>query len=338
LRRAVRHDTRSSIPPVHVAVVDIGTNSTRLLIADVDRDSGALRELARRSEVTRLGEGVDASGSLSDAAIDRVIGVLNEYHDEIKQHECEANLAVLTSAVRDAENGEQFAERLRKDYGLDARVLRGEEEAQLTFLGAMSGQAGPDRRSGSDNGNADPKSSEPTVVIDVGGGSTEFVVGRRHTAGFHVSLQAGVVRMSERHIDSDPPEPKELQALAADVREVFADGLPKSEREHVTRGIAVAGTATQAAAIEQELEPYDPMRVDGYDLQLATIELLLARLADMDEAKRREVVGLHPDRAPTIVAGMIVLSEALRAFGLEHVEVSEHDILHGGALRLAGVD
>jgi exopolyphosphatase/guanosine-5'-triphosphate,3'-diphosphate pyrophosphatase len=321
---------------VHVAVVDIGTNSTRLLIADVDRDSGELRELARRSEVTRLGEGVDASGSLSDAAIDRVLKVLAEYHDEIEQHECEANLAVLTSAVRDADNGEQFAARLRKEYGLDARVLKGEEEAQLTFLGAMSGQAGPDQTSG-DGGDGDPKASEPTVVIDVGGGSTEFVVGRGHTAGFHVSLQAGVVRMSERHIHSDPPEPEELQALAADVREVFAEGLPASEREHVTRGIAVAGTATQAAAIEQELDPYDPTRVDGYDLQLGTIELLLARLADMDESKRRQVVGLHPDRAPTIVAGMIVLGEALRAFDLEHVEVSEHDILHGGALRLAGV-
>jgi exopolyphosphatase/guanosine-5'-triphosphate,3'-diphosphate pyrophosphatase len=321
---------------VHVAVVDIGTNSTRLLIADVDRDSGELRELARRSEVTRLGEGVDASGSLSDAAIERVLKVLTEYHDEIDEDACEANLAVLTSAVRDADNGEQFAERLRKEYGLDARVLKGEEEAQLTFLGAMSGQAGPDRTH-SDSSNTDSKSSEPTVVIDVGGGSTEFVVGRGHTAGFHVSLQAGVVRMSERHIHSDPPKPDELQALATDVREVFTEGLPLSEREHVTRGIAVAGTATQAAAIEQELDPYDPTRVDGYDLQLGTIELLLARLADMDEAKRREVVGLHPDRAPTIVAGMIVLGEALRAFDLEHVEVSEHDILHGGALRLAGV-
>jgi exopolyphosphatase/guanosine-5'-triphosphate,3'-diphosphate pyrophosphatase len=320
---------------VHVAVVDIGTNSTRLLIADVDREGGELRELARRSEVTRLGEGVDASGSLSDAAIDRVLKVLAEYRHEIDEHDCEANLAVLTSAVRDADNGEQFAARLRDEYRLDARVLSGDEEAQLTFLGAMSGQAGPDETGEGDR--AGSEESEPTVVIDVGGGSTEFVVGRGHTAGFHVSLQAGVVRMSERHIHSDPPEPEELQALATDVREVFADGLPTSEREHVKRGIAVAGTATQAAAIEQELEPYDPTRVDGYDLQLGTIELLLARLADIDEAKRREVVGLHPDRAPTIVAGMIVLSEALRAFDLEHVEVSEHDILHGGALRLAGV-
>jgi exopolyphosphatase/guanosine-5'-triphosphate,3'-diphosphate pyrophosphatase len=242
-------------------------------------------------------------------------------------HNCEANLAVLTSAVREAANGESFAARVRDDFGLDARVLSGEEEAQLTFLGAMSGQ--PVER-----GSA---AIEPTVVIDIGGGSTEFVVGVGRSAGFHVSLPVGVVRMSERHIHTDPPASEELQSLAADVRQTFLDGLPSSEREKVARGIAVAGTATSAASIDQELDPYDPERVDGYDLQLGTIELLLARLADMDEDARRSVVGLHPDRAPTIVAGMIVLEQALSVLELEHVEVSEHDILHGGALRLAGV-
>jgi exopolyphosphatase/guanosine-5'-triphosphate,3'-diphosphate pyrophosphatase len=322
----------SSIRRVRVAVVDIGTNSTRLLIADVDREGGTLEELMRRSRVTRLGEGVDSNGSLSSAAIDRVLDTLKEYRREMDEHDCEANLAVLTSAVRDADNGEQFAARVREDYRLDARVLSGEQEAQLTFLGAMSGRAG--KRAAAD---ASPDESEPTLVIDVGGGSTEFVVGSDHQAGFHVSLQAGVVRMGERHIHSDPPAPHELQGLAADVRQIFLDGLQSQERERVTRGIAVAGTATSAAAIDQELDPYDPERVDGYDLQLATIELLLARLADMTEAQRREIVGLHPDRAPTIVAGMIVLAQALRAFSLEHVHVSEHDILHGGALLLAGL-
>ncbi len=120
------------------------------------------------------------------------------------------------------------------------------------------------------------------------------------------------------------------------MHQTFLDGLPYDERDPVTRGIAVAGTATSAAAIDQELDPYDAARVDGYPLLLGSVELLLARLADMDEARRRQVVGLHPDRAPTIVAGMIVLAEAMRAFDLEQVEVSEHDILHGGALRLAG--
>ncbi len=307
---------------MRVAVVDIGTNSTRLLIADVDPADGSIRELVRRSEVTRLGEGVDAGGALSDEAVARVFARLEEYRDAIESHQCEANMAVLTSAVRDASNGEAFAARVRNNYGLDARVLSGDEEAQLTFLGAMSGRPAP---------------TEPTVVIDIGGGSTEFVVGRGRTAGFHVSLPVGVVRMSERHIHSDPPPPSELQELASDVRQTLLEGLPPEERAPVTRAIAVAGTATSAAAIDQELDPYDPERVHGYTLMLATVEMLLARLADMTESERRRVVGLNPDRAPTIVAGMIVLSEAMRAFELEEVEVSEHDILYGGALRLAGV-
>jgi exopolyphosphatase / guanosine-5'-triphosphate,3'-diphosphate pyrophosphatase len=306
-----------------VAVVDIGTNSTRLLIAEVDRSSGDIEELLRHSEVTRLGAGVDSAGSLSEEAIARVLSALGQYRDAIVSHDCTANLAVLTSAVRDAANGASFASRVREDYGLDARVLSGEEEAQLTFLGAMSGRPAP---------------TEPTVVIDVGGGSTEFIVGRGHAAGFHVSLPAGVVRMSERHIHSDPPRPEDLQALALDARTTFLEGLPPDERAPVKRGIAVAGTATSAAAIDQELDPYEPARVHGYPLLLATIELLLARLAEMTEAQRRAVVGLHPARAPTIVAGMILLGEALRAFELDEVEVSEHDILHGGALRLAGLD
>ncbi len=307
-----------------VAVVDIGTNSTRLLVADVS-PTGQVSELVRRSTVTRLGEGVDASGSLSAAAVDRVLATLSDYRREIDAHECAENLAVLTSAVRDATNGPEFAERIRREFSLDAQVLAGEEEAQLTFLGAMHDRA------------AAASSSEPTVVIDIGGGSTEFIVGHDSAAGFHVSLPAGVVRMSERHISSDPPAPSQLQDLARDVREVFLKGLPAGQRAPVTHGIAVAGTATSAASIAQELDPYDPLRVEGYPLELATVELLLARLADMDEARRRAVVGLHPDRAPTIVAGMVLLAEALRAFELDCVEVSEHDILFGGALRLAGV-
>ncbi|HTZ85472.1 MAG TPA: Ppx/GppA phosphatase family protein [Solirubrobacteraceae bacterium] len=309
---------------MRVAVVDIGSNSTRLLVAEVNQQTGSIEELVRDSRVTRLGEGVDSSGALAAAAIDRVSNVLHDYHRAIAEHDCSANLAVLTSAVRDAENGADFAKRVREEFELDARVLSGDEEAQLTFLGAMSTR---------------PKDSAdmPTVVIDIGGGSTEFVVGHNRTAGFHVSLHVGVVRMSERHINSDPPRPDELQKLAADVRSNFQVGLPEDQRKAVQRAIAVAGTATSAASIDQELDPYDPDRVNGYALTLGTVEMLLARLADMDEAKRRQVVGLHPDRAPTIVAGMIVLGEAMRAFGLDEVEVSEHDILYGGALRLAGV-
>jgi exopolyphosphatase/guanosine-5'-triphosphate,3'-diphosphate pyrophosphatase len=318
---------------VRVAVVDIGTNSTRLLIADVDPQTAAVEELERRSTVTRLGHGVDSSGSLADDAMQRVFDTLATYRALIDQHRATANLAVLTSAVRDAANGQQFAERVRREYQLDARVLSGDEEAQLTFLGAMSG---PSADANADTpADAGGPSAEPTVVIDIGGGSTEFVVGVAHATRFHTSLHAGVVRMSERHIRSDPPTPDELHALAQDVRATFLEGLPAEQRAGVTHGIAVAGTATSAASIDQELDPYDPARVHGYTLPLATVELLLARLADMDEAQRRLVVGLNPDRAPTIVAGMILLAEAMRAFQLEHVLVSEHDILYGGALQLA---
>jgi exopolyphosphatase/guanosine-5'-triphosphate,3'-diphosphate pyrophosphatase len=308
---------------MRTAVIDIGTNSTRLLIADVDPAGGRVEDLYRESQVTRLGDGVDAGGRLCEEAMLRVFTTLGNYRQTMDDHGCKKNMAVLTSAVRDATNGAEFTERVRTDFDLDARVLSGDEEAQLTFLGAMSDRDGA--------------STEPTVVIDIGGGSTEFIVGSDHAASFHVSVQAGVLRMSERHIHSDPPAPAELQELAADTRAIFLAGLPPEQRAGITRGIAVAGTATSAAAIDQELEPYDPERVHGYPLLLATVELLIARLADMTEAKRRAVVGLHPDRAPTIVAGMILLGEAMRAFGLDRVEVSEHDILRGGTLRLAGL-
>ncbi len=312
----------TSITPVRVAVLDIGTNSTRLLIADVDGDSGAVKEILRESRVTRLGAGVDAGGSLSEEAIGRVLEALGDYRRQIDAHDCQANLAVMTSAVRDAANGEEFANRVRQDYGLDAQILRGEQEAQLTFLGAMSGR---------------PAAIQPTVVIDIGGGSTEFIVGVGRSAGFHVSVHAGVVRMSERHIHHDPPHPAELAALARDTREAFLDAIPADERGPVTAGIAVAGTATSAASMEQKLVPYDPDRVHGHPLLLASVELLLAKLAEMTEAQRRKVPGLHPDRAPTIIAGMVLLSVAMRVMDLEQVEVSEHDILYGGALRLAGL-
>jgi exopolyphosphatase/guanosine-5'-triphosphate,3'-diphosphate pyrophosphatase len=253
--------------------------------------------------------------------MERVRQTLSEYMREIEGHSCEANLAVLTSAVRDASNGEEFAARVR-DLGLDAKVLSGEQEAQLMFLGAMSGRAAAER---------------PTAVIDIGGGSTEFVIGVGRSAGFHVSVPVGVVRMSERRIQHDPPVDRELQALAKDTRQEFLKALPAEERLPVKRGIAVAGTATSAAAMDLQLEPYEPDRVHGYQLMLASVELLLARLAEMTDEQRRRFPGLHPDRAPTIVAGMILLIEAMRAMELEQIEVSEHDILHGGALRLAGL-
>jgi len=309
---------------MRVAVVDIGTNSTRLLLADVDEHSGALTEVERRTTVTRLGQDVDTSGALADEAVSRVFAALDEYRAAIESHGgADRSIAVLTSAVRDASNGATFTGRVRDEYGLDAHTIPGAEEARLTFLGATSERVPGAEEDG------------PIVVIDIGGGSTEFVVGRDRTVEFFESTQAGVVRQTERHITTDPPDPDELADLAEEVRAIFADALAEGVRREVRAAVGVAGTATSMAAIDQELEPYDPERVHGHVVSLGRVEELLARLAAMTEEQRRRVPGLHPDRAPTIVAGAVLLIEALRAFGLDEVEVSEHDILRGAALDAA---
>jgi exopolyphosphatase/guanosine-5'-triphosphate,3'-diphosphate pyrophosphatase len=306
---------------VRVAVVDIGTNSTRLLVADVTPDGdggGEIAELDRRSIVTRLGQDVDATGRLADAAVQRVVDVLSEYRSAIDEHGAERTVAVLTSAVRDADNGAEFLERVRDDFGFDARTITGEEEARLTFVGATGERA------------AD--APEPVVVIDIGGGSTEFVVGASGEVQFHVSTQTGAVRQTERHVRTDPPAPAEVAGMRAEVREIIAAEVPADVRARTRAAIAVAGTATSLAAIDQKLEPYDPARVHGYDLTLERAEKALEMLAGMTDAQRREVPGLHPARAPAIVAGATHLVEALRAFNLDFTEVSEHDILRGAAL------
>lgn len=305
---------------MRVAVVDIGTNSTRLLVADVEAGKVPI-ELERRTLVTRLGEGVDAAGSLGAAGIARVRAALDGYSAVIDQLGADARIAVLTSAVRDSANGERFVDSVREDYGLEARIISGEEEAQLTFLGAMSER--------------DPADPERTLVIDVGGGSTELIVGARGDLVFHVSLQLGVVRQTERHLQVDPPSSADLRALSRDVQTLIERDVRAVDRQGVARAIAVAGTATSLAAIDLALDPYDRERVQGHWIELSTARLLLARLASIPLAERRKVRGLHPDRAATIVAGTVILIEVLEAFALDGFEASENDILRGAALQRA---
>jgi exopolyphosphatase / guanosine-5'-triphosphate,3'-diphosphate pyrophosphatase len=304
---------------MRVAVVDIGTNSTRLLIADVD--GSAVTERDRRSVVTRLGEGVDATGALGEEPQERVFSVLESYAEAIDAAGCPARTAVMTSAVRDASNGAEFAAIVRDRYGLDGRTLTGDEEARFTFLGATASPA------------ADPE--HPMVVIDIGGGSTELVVGRGGDVEFHVSTQIGVVRHTERFLHGDPPTAQELDALAADVLPAFEAAVPGEVRAAAASAIAVAGTATQCAAIDLELDPYDADRIEGHRLTLDTLARLLDRLAAVPLEERRGVRGLDPARAPTIVAGVVILSQALRAFGLQETRVSERDILWGVAMETA---
>jgi exopolyphosphatase/guanosine-5'-triphosphate,3'-diphosphate pyrophosphatase len=284
-----------------VGAVDIGTNSTRLLIAEGERED------LRRSVVTRLGEGVDATGRLGDRAQGRVLDVLAGFRADIAARQCERAAAAMTSAVRDADNGPEFSRRVADALGFEPRILSGDDEARLTYDGATAGRDGE------------------FLVIDIGGGSTELVLG----TGFHVSTQIGVVRHSERHLHSDPPTPEELANLTRDVRELLMAHIPVRLRENRMRAIAVAGTPTQCAAIDLGLEYYDPNRIEGHILTAPRLGELLGQLAAVPLAQRREIVGLDPARAPVIVAGIVILLEVVNCFGLGQVEASERDILWG---------
>lgn len=299
-----------------IAVADLGTNSTRLLVTDVGRD-GELSEIDRRTKVTRLGDGVDSSGRLAEDAIERVLGTLDRFREIALGHGARRLVAVATSAVRDAANGGAFEHQVRERSGFDVRTITGEEEARLTFLGATSARDGRD----------------PTLVIDIGGGSTEYVVGRPGEApAFHVSTRLGSVRQTERHLSGDPPGRGELEALAEAAQQIVLAQAPAAVREDVHEGIAVAGTATSLAAIDLSLEPHDAACVHGHRLTLDACERMLDALALMPLEERRRVTGLHPDRAPTIVAGAVILVQSMRAFGLASVETSEADVLQGVAL------
>ena len=291
------------MPCVPVAVIDIGTNTTRLLVAEVE--DGQVVELDRRTLITRLGQGVDSSGRLAQEAIDRVAEAIAVYREVIDRLGTERVVALATSAMRDAENGPEFRDYLKRRFGIEAQTISGDEEARLTFLGATS----------------DRNDDRESVVIDIGGGSTEYVVGRPADGpDFHVSTQMGSVRHTERYLHTDPPKPEELQQLAAAV----AETVPDVSVEHA---IAVAGTATSLAAID------GADTIHGYRLSLATCERIVAMLAAMPLEERRRVEGLHPDRAPTIVAGAVILTESMRALRPKEAEVSERDILHGAALK-----
>ncbi|HKB52239.1 MAG TPA: Ppx/GppA phosphatase family protein [Solirubrobacterales bacterium] len=299
-----------------VAVIDVGSNSTRLLVADVD---GGVSVLERQSRVTRLGRGVDLSGQLADEAIEAACAAIADYVAICREAGAEKVAAIATSAVRDASNGSAFIAELRERFALSARVLDGEEEARLTYRGATAAQP----------------PAAPTLVIDIGGGSTEMIVGANAEIAFHASLQAGVVRHTERHISADPPTAVELEALAADVRVLIEAALAGHDRAHASAGIAVAGTPTSLSATELGLEPYNPARVHGHVLSLETIQHLLSQFASAPLAERAAIPGLHPDRAPTIIAGCVILIEAMRAFDLDRIQASEHDILYGMALETA---
>ena len=291
-----------------VAAVDIGTNSTRLLVADIDGES--VRELARRLEITRLGEGVDERHILLPQAIARVRNVLAEYRRAAEEAGADRTLAFATSAVRDAENGEAFLGEIEWSYAFKTRLLAGDEEALLTFRGVSAGR----------------DVAPGTIVIDVGGGSTELILGDPAGVAFHTSLDLGCVRLTERF-------GTDLGAAAAHVRDVLAGSVPAEVRPRAA--IGVAGTITTIATLDLGLEEEDPDTVHGHSLSAETVAAWTARLEGMSVEEIRALRGMHPDRAPVITAGAVVVRETLAHFGLETLEVSEHDIMHGAALAAA---
>jgi exopolyphosphatase/guanosine-5'-triphosphate,3'-diphosphate pyrophosphatase len=290
---------------MRVGVVDLGTNSTRLLVADVHEEQ--VDEVSRSLTITRLGEGVDVRRKLLPLPVARVRNVLSEYRRELEELGAERVLTLGTSAVRDADNGEAFLGEIEWSYGFSTRLLSGEEEAELTRRGVANGRV----------------LGDGALVLDVGGGSTELI-----TAHERVSLDVGSVRLTERHIRSDPPAQHELDDAAAAVR----DALPGFAPEEM---IGVAGTITSLAALE--LGGYDPQRIHGYRLGRASVEAQLERLASLPLAERRVLPGLEPERAQVIVAGAVIVDQVLRRYGLEELEVSERDLLHGAALEAAAL-
>ena len=297
-----------------VAAIDIGTNSTRLLVADID-DGRIVAEVERLLEITRLGDGVDANRRLSDESMERVHATLAGYTERARALRAARPLATATSAVRDAANGSDFLAEVERRHGARARMLSGEEEARMTFRGVTSAK----------------RAVPGTLVCDIGGGSTELVLGDADGVRAAVSLELGCVRMSERFLASDPPAADELAALRKAASEALSGDLAGAAQLL----IGVAGTVTTLATIDLGLPEEQPELIDGHVLTAAAVDGLLARLAAMPLAERRTVRGLMPARAPTIVAGAVILAEALRACGLDRLTVSERDILHGAALAAA---
>jgi len=300
-----------------VAAVDLGTNSTRLLVADVD--NGRIVDLERDTRVTRLGEGVDERRRLLPAPIARVRNVLSEYRQRIESLGAERTLLVATSAVRDAENGEAFLGEIEWSYGFATRLLSGDDEALLMFRGVT----------------AERRLSEGTVIIDVGGGSTELVAGALDGVHWHDSLDIGSVRLTERFFHSDPPTRQELDACATAVRALLAERVPDEVRSGTHSAVGVAGTITSLAALALGLQEYDRQRVHGFELTTEALEEQLERLAAVPLSERRRLRPLDPERAPVIVAGAVIARETLAFFDLSAMEVSERDILDGAALTAA---
>jgi len=301
-----------------VAAIDCGTNSIRLLIADRDAD-GTLHDVVRLMRIVRLGEGVDRTGQFQKAALHRTFEACDEYRDILRQHDAQRLRFIATSATRDASNRAVFIDGVRERLGVEPEVITGDQEADLSFTGARSALA--------------KGVANPILVVDIGGGSTEFVLGDTHPRAA-VSVDIGCVRMTERHLAADPPTPEQIAAVRADVRSALtrADAsVPLTETKTL---VGLAGTVTTIAALALDLPAYDPEALHGSWITTEQVHAVANQLIEMPRAERAALAVMHPGRVDVIVGGALVLDEICQVVPVPGVVVSEHDILDGIALNV----
>ncbi|MFI0828537.1 exopolyphosphatase [Streptomyces roseolus] len=301
-----------------VAGIDCGTNSIRLLVADVHPETGALVELDRRMTIVRLGQGVDKTGRLAPEALERTFAACREYAEVIRELGAERIRFVATSASRDAENRQDFVDGVVAILGVEPEVISGDQEAAFSFTGATGSLPGDDRR----------------LVVDIGGGSTEFVVGTREVEAAR-SVDIGCVRLTERHVRHDPVTAEEAEAIRADVRAALDLAAATVPIDSAATLVGLAGSVTTVAALALGLPEYDSAKIHHSRISAEQVAGITARLLASTHEERAAIATIHPGRVDVIVAGALVLQEVVERVGAAEVVVSEHDILDGIALSVA---
>lgn len=325
-----------------VASIDCGTNSIRLLIADVvavDGDEVQVVDADRRMEIVRLGEGVDETGAFAPQALERTFAALREFAEAIEAHGIELGpdsvRMVATSATRDASNRQEFVDGVRGILGVEPEVVTGLDEAELSFVGATA-----ELEAAAADGEANGDFPPPFLVVDIGGGSTEFVLGGQGEDGDLVraslSVDIGCVRMSERHLRDDPPTEEQVEAATADIDSALDEVEKVVPLREAGSVVCVAGTATTVAGIALDLPDYDSERIHHTRVSARELDRITRDLLSSRHAERAEIGVMHPGRVDVIGAGALVLSRVLARTGAGHFTASEQDILDGVAWSLIG--
>lgn len=295
-----------------IAGIDIGTNTLRLLISDIGDSHFKERYSERR--ITRLGEGLSRLGCLTENAIDRSITTLKDFRSIIDRYKIDEIVVVATSAVREAKNRQYFIELVRRETGFDIETISGEEEARRTFLGILHGL---------------DKGIDSIVAIDIGGGSTEFICGRSGRVASKMSIDLGVVKLTERYIRSDPVSQADLASMQDEIGNKIKGVIIQIKDTKGSRLVGTAGSITTLAAIDQKMEAYNPLRINNYILKLASLEDIFSNLVSKSLAERKKIVGLEPGREDIIVAGAAILKSTMKEMGYDSLIVSDYGLREG---------